>query len=113
MKSLQITHIALLIAILARLRPACAAWGVWVSFENDCRRTIRVSIGGDASGTLTIGPYGTDYFDICDGWCTGFLGTTKTYYYYYSAETDSSQYDCFWEQKVRYVSTMKSTGDAF
>ena len=96
MKSVHIHGIICLYTILNILRPAHAAWGVYVRFENNCRRSVRVSISGGESGTLLLGPYEEESFYICGSWCTGFLGAGKTHYYSYSAETESSRYDCYW-----------------
>lgn len=67
-----------------------------MKFENNCRRTVRVSVSGGESGTLVLGPYEEQSFYICGSWCTGFLGASFTHYYSYSAETESQLYDCYW-----------------
>ena len=78
------------------IRAVQALWGAYVTFENNCRRTVRVNIDGGESGSLVLGPYEEDSFYICSSLCTGFLGATKTHYYSYSAETESYLYDCYW-----------------
>ena len=96
MNLIQPYGIASLVILFNIICPVDAAWGVYVNFENNCRRTVRVSISGGESGTLVLGPYEEQSFYICRSWCTGFLGASKTHYYSYSAETESQLYDCTW-----------------
>lgn len=96
MNFIQTCGIVFLILLLNVIRPVDAAWGVYVKFENNCRRTVRVSVSGGESGTLVLGPYEEQSFYICGSWCTGFLGASFTHYYSYSAETESQLYDCYW-----------------
>ena len=101
MKALKSCFFVAVIVLGCWSKEAAAAWGVTLYFENDCRRAIDVTIIGDTSGTITIGPYDTKSFTLCTGWCTGFLGAAKTYYYSYSAITSESRYDCFWSSQVK------------
>lgn len=87
--------------LLCSVEPVFSQWGVWVTFENNCRRPIQVSVYGDKSGTVYLDSYEERSFDLCYSACTGWFGAGKTYYYSYSAETQSSRYDCYWSSKVR------------
>jgi len=91
----------LLALFLGQIGQVFAAWGVSVNFDNNCRRGIRVSVYGDESGSLILGPYESGSFTLCSSLCTGFLGASKTYYYSYEAEADDPTYDCYWDLKVR------------
>lgn len=91
---------------LGQIGQVLAAYGVWINFNNDCRRGIRVYVYGDESGTVILGPYESGSFTLCSSLCTGFLGAGKSYYYSYEAETDDYTYDCTWGLKVRIIALL-------
>jgi ribulose bisphosphate carboxylase small subunit len=82
----------LVILLACHATIADAQWGVWVTVENSCERTVQVDLNNGNSGTMSrsISPGSSVSFDICRSWCTGFLGSCATYSWGVSADSDSN-----------------------
>ena len=71
-----------------------AVYDVHINFKNDCEGPILVHIIGEKNGSLHLEPEEMRSFQLCDGLCTGFLGSASTHTYTHWAEATNDENLC-------------------